>query len=743
MPSMTADSVLQLRGWLVQLDHADRHTRKEEVSRLCKELLELGRRWPQEELEDQAKVFDRLGKQLPKFTESQQRDIVNTFKPLRDDVLRRMTESTTALNTWLSESAEPEKATPERLVEILHNIDSAPQMAWFKKCSKGEVKVQFIMTLATVIRALQADPRTPLSTRIAKHSSASTLIARIAKSFFVVPQHGNVMKLWHDGRLRLYNNTLSLAGKRAADQFKDDLQVRLVTALRRKAASQVPQGTTKSRPSLEIEMCEWPMNACPLANAFLDFLTQRGGELGNLGRPSLKECPPNSLRPKTLRRLLERLDSFELVEGKPNKDGQVSPPTVRLRWEAVTALAFKALGTKPKASAVAPPPATKTPAATAVVPEPVVTPAPAPAPQVTRPAATTPSPAPAPSPKSVVTAGAPSGATSSTQGPKASAPSAPQRAPSNKATTGQAPVPAWRSRTERKIDWNDVRILQRVIRKGLRAQDQEWIQRWDQYCKRRAISSDLVQGNVPKEAMSAFVQRNMPILQQKEWAKDILYQSEGQSEEMPPDSDTEPPPTAARAAPAWPATGGASTEKAPAAAAAPPKAKSEHAAPPALPAAPPRPTRSRSRDSSSGSDSSRLREEKRRKRKHEKKKKRGYGYGDYFGRGQNELDITQQALMMNQMGMMGMSMMMNPIAMMGMGTPMMPHQMQMMQSAAGMKMKKDDKSKKARVDDKLKKDVRDRNQVVPQSSKPPPPPPPKEAAEWSARKEAMIDAADL
>mmetsp|Transcript_103945 Transcript_103945/g.179631 ORF Transcript_103945/g.179631 Transcript_103945/m.179631 type:complete len:91 (-) Transcript_103945:128-400(-) len=90
-----------------------------------------------------------------------------------------------------------------------------------------------------------------------------------------------------------------------------------------------------------------------------------------------------------------------------------------------------------------------------------------------------------------------------------------------------------------------------------------------------------------------------------------------------------------------------------------------------------------------------------------------------------------------------MSMMMNPIAMMGMGTPMMPHQMQMMQSAAGMKMKKDDKSKKARVDDKLKKDVRDRNQVVPQSSKPPPPPPPKEAAEWSARKEAMIDAADL
>merc|ERR1719335_2154568 len=66
-------------------------------------------------------------------------------------------------------------------------------------------------------------------------------------------------------------------------------------------------------------------------------------------------------------------------------------------------------------------------------------------------------------------------------------------------------------------------------------------------------------------------------------------------------------------------------------------------------------------------------------------------------------------MMMNQM--MGMSMMMNnPLAMMSMGAPMMAHQMPMM---AGMKLKKDDKTKKAKLEDKtLKREPREAERVL-------------------------------
>lgn len=80
--------------------------------------------------------------------------------------------------------------------------------------------------------------------------------------------------------------------------------------------------------------------------------------------------------------------------------------------------------------------------------------------------------------------------------------------------------------------------------------------------------------------------------------------------------------------------------------------------------------------------------------------------------------------MMNQM--MGMSMMMNnPLAMMGMGASMMTHQLPLM---AGRKVKKEDKVKRDKSDEKLKKDTLATPAVTP---------------EWSRRKEAMINADDL
>jgi len=114
------------------------------------------------------------------------------------------------------------------------------------------------------------------------------------------------------------------------------------------------------------------------------------------------------------------------------------------------------------------------------------------------------------------------------------------------------------------------------------------------------------------------------------------------------------------------------------------------------------------------------------------------GFGDYFGRGQSDLHITPEVMMMNQM--MGMSMMMNnPLAMMGMGAPMMTHQMPMMQAPAGMKLKKDDKAKRGQADDKARKDARDANthpgavKALPKDTK----------IDWIREDSAMIDADDL
>jgi hypothetical protein len=352
-PSMVADSVLQLRGLLVQLDHADRKTQKEEVARLFQELIQIGRRWPDQPVnhhsEEEQKAFDRLSRHLKKFPDAEQRDIVATFRPLREEIHRRLGKVADDLNAWLREIPENKANHAERLAAIVQGIEGAPQLKWYKLCTNSDNKAKFFMALASVTRSVQAESA-PLHAHVTAHPSVLPSIERLSRSFFIVPQHGNILKLWHDGRLKRYNATLWRAAKSAADAHKDDLQVRLVTALRRKASQVAAQGA-KARPHLQLELCKWPMVNCPLATAFLDFVAQRGHELGDLGRPQLSECPPHSLRPRTLCKLLERLDAFELVEDDKNKD---TPIIVRLRWEAVTALAFKALGTKPKASSVPP-----------------------------------------------------------------------------------------------------------------------------------------------------------------------------------------------------------------------------------------------------------------------------------------------------------------------------------------------------------------------------------------------------
>jgi len=720
---MTDPCLLQLRGLLVQLDNGNRGAGAEGASRLCEELLELGQRWPDKPPQDEAKVFERFGKQLLKLPDGPQRDIVAAFRPLREDVRRRMEESTSAMNLWLAE----EGADPKRLVEVLQAIDGPPQMRWYKQCAEVDTKVRFLVAIASVLRAVHGETA-PLRAHIGTNTQAQALAQQLASSYFVVPAQGSVLGVWHDGRLRRYNAALWRAAKCAAEQLKDDLQVRLVTALRRKAT---PIKQTESpRPKLELELREWPMAGCPLARAFLEFIAQRGHELGDLGRPSVAECPPHSLWPKTLRRLLERLDAFDVFDSEePTNAASNGGPTaprpgvVRLRWEAVTALAFKALGTKPKASSVVGHAGkVLAPEAMSSSTEKVPTPRPDPA----KPALVTSTP------------------------PVVASPSAPV------AVSSETPAPKL---VRRKLDWGDARALQRLIRRGLRAKDEDWRRSWHQFCKQRRLSIEFsgnAQGGLAppsKGALQEFVERNLSTLLKKEWAQDLMYRTEGQGDKLPPDSEGEVAENGAPAARAVGASCGSDGDLAGMAGAVKgiaPKVEAPKAA--ATTAARKRPSE-QTRGSSSNSDSSRSKKQRKKIHRRQKKPLGMLGYGDYFGRGQGDMHISPEVMMMNQM--MGMSMMMNnPLAMMGMGAPIMPPGMPILPTAAGMKMKKDDKSKKGKAEDKLKKDARDRERerkerertegqkevlggrdvkMQPKDVK----------SDWSKRREAMIDADDL
>lgn len=569
----------------------------EEVGHICQQLLDIGRRWPRESLEDEAKAFERLGQQLPKFAASQQQDIVSAFRPLRDDVKRRMLDTTASLVTWLSESSEksalpgaPASSSPSKLVELFQAIDAAPQMRWYKLCAaEADLKARFLVALASAIRAV------PLRPSVAAHPKATGLAQDLAGTFFVLPGHGHVLETWHEARLDRYNTTLRRAGKRAAEHFKDELQVQLVSAIR-KANAAPPQGS-KVRPKMQLELMDWPMSGCPLAKAFLDFLGQRGGELGDLGRPLLSECTAmHSLRPRTLRKMLSRLDAFEVIRGDGD-DMSRRRLIVRLRYEAVAALAFKAAGSKPKSASMA------------------SSPPPAPARHAAKAAPVGHHDAPKPKPSHT-----PSSAGSSASASTGAEPETRSGLDASGADGGGS-----RRLVQRKPDWGNTRLLQRMILRGLKAGDEEWSQTWHRFCKQKRVLADFSLGGPPKEALIQFVGNNLSTLLKKEWAKDLMYKHEGDSDDLPPESEVEPN-GAVRAA----------REKAAIA----------------------RKRRgSRSRDSSGSSDSSRSEAARRKRRKKEKRK---MGYYDMFGQ-----TISPEVVMMNQM--MGMSMMMNnPLAMMGM-----------------------------------------------------------------------------
>eukprot|EP00439_Symbiodinium_sp_Y106_P026637 s3759_g3.t1 len=325
-----------------------------EASVIQKELVSLAKRcWAEDEEEDEEneendaemRSFDRLEEALLKLPEAKQQAIVAAFRPLRAGVSRRLSEWTNALNDFLSDAGNQGGSQAQHLGDLLREVDSSPQSRWYRQCPKPRVKAKFLMAIASLARALiRGSPL--LKPLVASHPAVLSLAKKIVSRLFVLrePGYGDTLERWHEGRLAVYNATISLAAQRAAEKLKDDLQVSLVSAVKRSANPSAEDG--KAKASLQLQLRDWPMSGCPLARALLEFLKSRAAELGDLGRPSLRECPPHSLQPETLRQLLSRLDAFEIG----GADG-----IVRLRFEAVAALAFKAVGTKPKAGSVVPP----------------------------------------------------------------------------------------------------------------------------------------------------------------------------------------------------------------------------------------------------------------------------------------------------------------------------------------------------------------------------------------------------
>mmetsp|Transcript_69254 Transcript_69254/g.122530 ORF Transcript_69254/g.122530 Transcript_69254/m.122530 type:complete len:653 (-) Transcript_69254:4-1962(-) len=469
---MSSEARLQaLRALTSRLEQKGQVLKPAETAQLKKELVSLAaKHWAEEEDDDEeeneaeTQIFFKLEELLLKFPAAEQEVIVAAFRPLRAEVSRRLAEWTLELDDWLTEVGQAKQpAQSQNLIELFREVDGAPQCRWYRQCPDMNVKAKFLLAMANVACALLEG--SSLLKPLAAQSDFVVLTKKLSARLFTLPSHGNILKTWHEGRLAVYNATLSLAARRAVEKLKDDLQVALVSAVKRSANN---PAAGKAKQSLQLPLRDWPMAGCPLARALLEFLLQRRTELGNLGRPSLRECPPHSLKPSTLRELLTKLDAFEVLDAS-GAGGSI----IRLRWEAVAALAFKAVGTKPKASTAPPSPAPKASSGVAASREADV--------------------------KAV--AGAP---------PTAGA----------EAEDASQPHPV-----DSKIDFDDARGLMRLVGRGLKSGDDEWRHAWTQFCWQRNISTRLSSRGAlgaPREALAAFVEQSLPLLRKADWAEQAL-----------------------------------------------------------------------------------------------------------------------------------------------------------------------------------------------------------------------------
>eukprot|EP00419_Tripos_fusus_P012079 CAMPEP_0172662490 /NCGR_PEP_ID=MMETSP1074-20121228/5391_1 /TAXON_ID=2916 /ORGANISM="Ceratium fusus, Strain PA161109" /LENGTH=1049 /DNA_ID=CAMNT_0013478411 /DNA_START=6 /DNA_END=3152 /DNA_ORIENTATION=- len=89
----------------------------------------------------------------------------------------------------------------------------------------------------------------------------------------------------------------------------------------------------------------------------------------------------------------------------------------------------------------------------------------------------------------------------------------------------------------RRIDWQDLELLERLVRAGLPVDD-EWQSQWKAHCDQKQVLPDFTI-HPGKHVLTEFVERNLYALFSKEWAKDLMYKAEGLDDKVP--TQTAPP----------------------------------------------------------------------------------------------------------------------------------------------------------------------------------------------------------
>lgn len=569
----TSDASGQLQTLLAHLESQENSLRTDDLKKLCSDLVEVGSKLSTAPAAPE-EAFDRLGQQLEKFPDSHQQEIVSNFEGLRENVKKRMMNTTVELNRWL-EQAPREPATPQKLADIFQAIDYAPQMRWYKPCGDLDTKVRFLMAMAAAVRAAQEHPM--LRNFVGSHPPTLALAQRLASSFFTLREFGNVLGAWLDARLEVYNETWQRAAERAVEKHKDKLQERLSAALSK---------ATSGRSIRYLKIAEWPMARCPLAREFITFTGEHKGDLGDVGQPSLEDCPPHSLRPKTLLHLFRLLEGFEVDESMM-PCGSVQFPEVVEPEEAEDVVdeaedaemaasvvaevdqtnASNVESTREEASistqvtsVVAPSPldtplsvASENSAqtgpevfATEVPPQPIVESSPptadeeepnlslaAPPPVVSRPADV--------AAKKLQSLGfdAPVAKAQKGDARRSLVPGASMPSPlEHDLITPAASTETGAKLVRRKMDWNNLQLMERILRRGMRT-DEEWKSDWQKHCVENALPTDS-SSPIPIRVITVFIERNLHPLLSKEWARDLMYKEEGHDDEPPPSPIAEP-----------------------------------------------------------------------------------------------------------------------------------------------------------------------------------------------------------
>lgn len=557
----------QLQSLLSHLEAQENALATEDLQKLCAQLVEVGSKLSTASAAPDD-AFDRLGQQLEKFPDSHQQEIVMSFEGLRDNVKRRMISTSSELNRWL-EQAPREPATPQKLAEIFETIDSAPQMRWYKPCGDLDTKVRFLMAMAAAVRAAQEHPM--LRNFVGSHPPTLALAQRLASSFFTLREFGNVLGPWLDARLEVYNETWQRAAEQAAEKHKEKLQERLSTALSK---------ATSGRSIRYLKFAEWPMARCPLAREFVNFTAEHKGDLGDLGQPSLEECPPHSLRPKTLLHLFRLLEGFEVDESMM-PCGSVQFPEIEEAEEAEDVVVEEEVEDASIAAAVEAEvdqteigrvvaPSAETPVGNPITAQATsaVSDTSSQAVQVTS-AMEAPthvaqsSPPKADEEEPNLSVAAPPPPAAPRPGDAAAkklqmlgfeAPVAKgQKGDSRRSLVGGASMagameqdlitPAASSESgaklvRRKMDWNNLEHMMRILRRGIPI-DAEWKAEWQKHCFENALPTDFATP-IPIKYIVVFIERNLHPLLNKPWARDLMYKEEGQDDEPPPSPVADP-----------------------------------------------------------------------------------------------------------------------------------------------------------------------------------------------------------